>query len=114
MRPLTALAAACIAGAALPTPPALAAQATAASRQPAPADSSLARARRVLRTTPLIDGHNDLPWRIREDTVRPRDVGAYDLRRRAPGMTDIARLRRGMVSVQFCSVYIPGEREEPL
>jgi membrane dipeptidase len=69
----------------------------------------VALARRVLRATPLTDGHNDLPWRIRGDTIRPRDVDAYDLRRRTPGHTDIERLRRGMVGAQFWSVYIPGE-----
>ena len=29
-------------------------------------DSHAAKVRRVLETTPLIDGHNDLPWPIRE------------------------------------------------
>jgi len=69
----------------------------------------MARAIRVLRSTPLVDGHNDLPWAIRESKASPRDVGRYDLRARAPGMTDIARLRQGMVGAQFWSVYIPGE-----
>jgi membrane dipeptidase len=76
---------------------------------PPPSERDIALARRVLRATPLTDGHNDLPWRIREDTVRPRDVEAYDLRRRTPGHTDLERLRRGMVGAQFWSVYIPGE-----
>jgi membrane dipeptidase len=73
------------------------------------ADSGMAMVRRVLRTTPLIDGHNDLPWRIREDSTRSRDVEAYDLRKTTPGHTDLARLRKGMVGAQFWSVYIPGE-----
>jgi membrane dipeptidase len=73
------------------------------------ADPYLALARRVLRATPLVDGHNDLPWRIREDSTMARDVEAYDLRKRAPGMTDIERLRKGMVGAQFWSIYIPGE-----
>jgi membrane dipeptidase len=72
-------------------------------------DRHLALARRVLRTTPLIDGHNDLPWRIREDTLLSRDVEGYDLRKPTPGHTDLARLRRGMVGGQFWSIYIPGE-----
>ena len=72
-------------------------------------DRYLALARRVLRTTPLIDGHNDLPWRIREDSVVHGDVEAYDLRKPTPGMTDLARLRKGMVGAQFWSIYIPGE-----
>ncbi|MES2179646.1 MAG: dipeptidase [Gemmatimonadota bacterium] len=72
-------------------------------------DPYLARAKAVLRSTPLVDGHNDLPWRIREDTMHANDIEAYDLRKRTPGMTDFARLREGMVGAQFWSVYIPGE-----
>ena len=72
-------------------------------------DQHMERARRVLRSTPLIDGHNDLPWAIREDTSAPRNVDAYDLRRRTTGHTDLERLRTGMVGAQFWSVYIPGE-----
>src|SRR4051812_23379788 len=74
-----------------------------------PDDQYLARAKRILRETPLIDGHNDLPWRIREDTVARGNVDAYDLRKHAPGHTDLDRLRRGMVGAQFWSVYTPGE-----
>ena len=72
-------------------------------------DPHLALARRVLRTTPLVDGHNDLPWRIREDSILHGDVDGYDLRKRAPGHTDLARFRKGMVGAQFWSIYIPGE-----
>ncbi len=72
----------------------------------------MARALRVLRAHPVLDGHNDLPWRIREDSVHPRDVVGYDLRSGTPGMTDLARLRQGRVGAQFWSVYIPGERED--
>jgi len=75
----------------------------------APDDQYLARAKRILRQTPLIDGHNDLPWRIREDSVARGNVDAYDLRRPTPGHTDLARLRKGMVGAQFWSVYTPGE-----
>ena len=73
------------------------------------ADSNLARAKRILKTTPLVDGHNDLAWRIREDKRTPRDVEAYDLRTTTPGHTDLARMKEGMVGAQFWSVYIPGE-----
>ena len=60
---------------------------------------------RVLATTPLVDGHNDLPWEIRNSA--DRDVAAYDLRSRTPGHTDIQRLRAGGVGAQFWSVYVP-------
>ncbi|MEP7066697.1 MAG: membrane dipeptidase, partial [Gemmatimonadota bacterium] len=73
------------------------------------ADANLARAKRILRTTPLVDGHNDLAWRIREDKHAPRDVEAYDLRKTTAGHTDLARLQKGMVGAQFWSVYVPGE-----
>lgn len=69
-------------------------------------------ARRVLARTPLIDGHNDLAWTIREYEEAPRDVAAYDLRSRTPGQTDIPRLRAGMVGAQFWSVYVPYEAIE--
>jgi membrane dipeptidase len=73
-------------------------------------DPHLEKARRVLEAVPLVDGHNDLPWYIRDDVRQsPRDVEAYDLRQRTPGNTDLARLKRGMVGGQFWSVYIPGE-----
>jgi len=73
------------------------------------AETDLDRARRILSTTPLIDGHNDLPWAIRESKTAPRDVNAYDLRQRTAGHTDLERLRQGLVGGQFWSIYIPGE-----
>jgi membrane dipeptidase len=73
-------------------------------------DTHLEKARRVLQAVPLVDGHNDLPWYIRNDfTQAPLDVEAYDLRRPTPGNTDLARLQRGMVGGQFWSVYVPGD-----
>ena len=73
-----------------------------------------ARIDRVLAKTPLIDGHNDLPWEIRER--RTRKQAAIDLRQDASKgvspeikilMTDIPRLRAGRVGGQFWSVWIP-------
>ena len=97
-----ALTFASVSGASLP----LAAQTTSAAPD---APRYLARAKRVLSQTPLIDGHNDLPWRIREDSIARGNVDAYDLRKHAPGHTDLDRLRKGMVGAQFWSVYVPGE-----
>jgi membrane dipeptidase len=58
--------------------------------------------------TPLIDGHNDIPWRMREQ--KPRyDFDAFDLRQPRPTFhTDVARLRAGGLGGQFWSVYVPG------
>ncbi|MEP7382490.1 MAG: dipeptidase [Gemmatimonadota bacterium] len=85
--------------------------ALAQATKPAASDAAhLAKVRRVLATTPLVDGHNDLPWYIREEfKASPRNVDAYDLRKPTSGNTDIARLRKGMVGGQFWSVYVPGE-----
>ncbi|MGH7709637.1 MAG: dipeptidase [Gemmatimonadaceae bacterium] len=73
------------------------------------ADVHMAKARRVLRAVPLIDGHNDLPWAIRNSAQAPRDVDAYDLRKTTSGHTDIARIKKGMLGAQFWSIYIPGD-----
>lgn len=72
-------------------------------------DPALAHARKLLKSTILVDGHNDLPWMIREDPKAPMDVEAYDLRQRTTGETDLARLRQGLLGAQFWSVFVPGE-----
>ena len=81
------------------------------------ADDYQHRIDQVLLQTPLIDGHNDLPWEIRERYKS--DVGAINLAADTshlpaePGqaaiMTDIPRLRAGHVGAQFWSVWIPVE-----
>ncbi|HEY8106610.1 MAG TPA: dipeptidase [Gemmatimonadales bacterium] len=72
-------------------------------------DSPLARVRRLLRSVPLIDGHNDLAWRIRTHGKPPMDVAAYDLRKTTSGHTDLERLARGQVGAQVWSVFLPGD-----
>jgi membrane dipeptidase len=79
---------------------------------PAPSAAMLAHAKRLLESTPLVDGHNDLPWAIRESKTAPMDVNAYDLRQRTSGHTDLARLKEGRVGAQFWSVYVPGEYKD--
>jgi membrane dipeptidase len=71
------------------------------------AEDPLARAKALLARHPVVDGHNDLPWAIRENAEAPRDVEAYDLRRPTAGDTDLERLRQGGVGGQFWSVYVP-------
>ena len=68
-----------------------------------------ARAREILRTTPLIDGHNDLPWALRQGYGNdPHAVDlATDLDASTALHTDIPRLRAGGVGGQFWSVYVP-------
>jgi membrane dipeptidase len=70
-------------------------------------DAALRHARELLREAPLVDGHNDLPWVIREDEKAHGNILFYDLRVRAPHETDLARLREGQVAAQFWSVWIP-------
>jgi membrane dipeptidase len=74
--------------------------------QPTPEKDLLERAHRLLGSTPLIDGHNDLPWAMREGTWY--DFDSVDIRTPQPQlMTDIPRLREGRVGGQFWSVYVP-------
>lgn len=75
-------------------------------------DPHLQTALRVLTTTPLIDGHNDLPWQIRNFEEAPTDVGAYGVKERDAGHTDIRRLREGRLGAQFWSVYVPADAME--
>lgn len=72
------------------------------------------RALRILATTPLIDGHNDLPWAIRNSELGPHDVALddHDLRAPTPFHTDIDRMFEGGVGGQFWSVYIPFDAVE--
>jgi membrane dipeptidase len=69
----------------------------------------MARARALQAQVPLIDGHNDYPWAVRENDPG-RDLAALDIRERQPKtMTDIPRLRAGGVGGQFWSVYVPAD-----
>ncbi len=80
-----------------------------------------ARVAAILKKTPLIDGHNDLPWEIRErfrSKVSAVDLNADTSKLAAPDgapalMTDIGRLRRGGVGGQFWSVFVPVEMQGP-
>src|SRR5918994_1167409 len=78
---------------------------------PAQPDARLLdRARALLKSSPLIDGHNDYPWAVRENAQQ--DLEKLDIRKPQPSvMTDIARLRSGGVGGQFWSVYVPVELE---
>ena len=67
---------------------------------------TLALTRAMLSRFPLIDGHNDLPWEIREKFAL--DPAAAALTGRVVGThTDIPRLVEGGVGGQFWSVYVP-------
>ena len=71
-----------------------------------------ARIDRVLKATPLIDGHNDLAEELRENYSGKTAGLASGTDQWKPAlMTDIARLHRGRVGGQFWSVFIPAEVE---
>ena len=70
------------------------------------------RVERVLKRSPVIDGHNDLAWEIRElhdAKVEAVDLSADTAHLPYPLQTDIPRLHKGHVGGQFWSVYIPAE-----
>jgi membrane dipeptidase len=69
----------------------------------------MTRARALHRATPLVDGHNDFPMALQENSPR-RDLEAFDIRLAQPKFhTDIGRLRQGGVGGQFWSVYVPAK-----
>ncbi len=68
------------------------------------------RARTLLKSTPVVDGHNDLPWALRvlpEVDETRSDAAGVDIVSLPQLHTDITRLRSGGVGVQFWSVYVP-------
>jgi membrane dipeptidase len=68
--------------------------------------SELEAATALLSRHPLIDGHNDLPWGLREE--RGPDADQTNLA--APvdfTHTDLPRLAQGRVGAQFWSVFVP-------
>jgi membrane dipeptidase len=85
------------------------------------ADDYQHRVEQILLRTPLIDGHNDLPWEIRERFKN--DLSAVDMKSDtkrlpfppdgAPLMTDIPRMRAGQMGGQFWSVWIPSAMRGP-
>ncbi|WP_405459218.1 dipeptidase [Streptomyces sp. NBC_00101] len=66
----------------------------------------LRRARDLLAVHPVVDGHNDLPWALREQVGY--DLNDRDLAQDQTGLlhTDLPRLRAGGVGAQFWSVYV--------
>jgi membrane dipeptidase len=64
----------------------------------------------ILREVPLIDGHNDLPWKFRKLSKDGLDALAFfgDTTRLIPPLvTDVKRLKAGGVGGQFWVAYVP-------
>ncbi|MFF3876207.1 dipeptidase [Streptomyces sp. NPDC001978] len=74
--------------------------------------TSLDEARALLREFPVVDGHNDLPWALREQVrydLDARDIAAHQ---NAHLHTDIPRLREGGVGAQYWSVYVRSDQPD--
>jgi membrane dipeptidase len=66
------------------------------------------QAQNLLQRFPLIDGHNDLPWALRQRAQGDASQVRFDLDTPAEGLhTDLPRLAAGRVGAQFWSVYVP-------
>ncbi|XP_076029223.1 dipeptidase 1-like [Oratosquilla oratoria] len=79
----------------------------------------LESAKALLADSPLIDGHNDLPWNVRKflhNKLHSFNL-SDDLRNEKPwrksifSHTDLPRLKKGHVSAQFWSAYVPCESQ---
>ncbi|WP_230481651.1 dipeptidase [Sphingomonas sp. Leaf21] len=73
------------------------------------------RVETVLARAPIVDGHNDLPWELRDTGVVPESP-ALTVDTTAlphPLQTDLPRLKRGGVGGQFWSVWIPADVTGP-
>ncbi|MCX5363061.1 dipeptidase [Streptomyces sp. NBC_00124] len=68
--------------------------------------SSVETARALLREFPVVDGHNDLPWALREQVRYDLDARDIATDQSAHLHTDLARLRAGGVGAQYWSVYV--------
>lgn len=66
----------------------------------------IARATELLAAHPVVDGHNDLPWALREQVRYDLDRLDIGTDQSASLHTDIPRLRAGGVGAQFWSVYV--------
>jgi membrane dipeptidase len=74
-----------------------------------PASAQSDRIRRILRETPLVDGHNDVPEQYAErvkDHLDKIDLASDTSKLVPPMHTDIPRLKAGGVGGQFWSVYV--------
>ena len=83
----------------------------------APLPTPEARAEKVLAASPVVDGHNDLPWEIRQNAggkVAEVDLDKSTAAGPRPLQTDWPRARAGHLGGQFWSVYIPAASLGPI
>ncbi|XP_060535679.1 dipeptidase 1-like isoform X2 [Cylas formicarius] len=82
--------------------------------EPLTQEQRLDLVRKLLKETPLIDGHNDLPWNLRKfvhNKLASLNLSAIGLEepwaQSKWSQTDIPRMRAGLLGAQFWSAYVP-------
>uniref|UniRef100_A0A8C6MLC6 Dipeptidase n=1 Tax=Nothobranchius furzeri TaxID=105023 RepID=A0A8C6MLC6_NOTFU len=68
-------------------------------------DASMTRALKLMSETPLIDGHNDLPWQLRGQFNN--QIKELDLHTLSTTHTNIRKIKQGRLGAQFWSAYVP-------
>ncbi|MGH0119647.1 UNVERIFIED_CONTAM: hypothetical protein FKN15_058098 [Acipenser sinensis] len=73
------------------------------------ADINREKAERLMAETPLIDGHNDLPWQMRQ--LFNNELEKMDLNTLEKTHTNIPKIKAGRLSAQFWAAYVPCESQ---
>ncbi|XP_061830761.1 dipeptidase 1 [Nerophis lumbriciformis] len=68
-------------------------------------DLNMSRALQLMSETPLIDGHNDLPWQLRQQF--DNQLNKVDLNTLGTTHTNIPKIQKGRLGAQFWSAYVP-------
>ncbi|XP_058486026.1 dipeptidase 1 [Solea solea] len=68
-------------------------------------DPHMTRALKLMSETPLIDGHNDLPWQLRKQFNN--QLNKVDLKTLNTTHTNIPKIKDGRLGAQFWSAYVP-------
>ncbi|XP_070617876.1 dipeptidase 1 [Erythrolamprus reginae] len=71
------------------------------------ADVHQLEAARIMSVTPVVDGHNDLPWQLLEKFNNQLSLKAANLTDLQDTHTNIRKLRLGHVGAQFWAAYVP-------
>ncbi|KAG7271494.1 hypothetical protein CRUP_005115 [Coryphaenoides rupestris] len=72
-------------------------------------NDSMSRALKLMSETPLIDGHNDLPWQLRK--LYDNQLSKVDLNTLNSTHTNIPKIKEGRLGAQFWSAYVPCETQ---
>ncbi|XP_060132028.1 dipeptidase 1 [Zootoca vivipara] len=75
------------------------------------ADQNLQEAERIMTTSPVIDGHNDLPWQLLKKFNNQLSLESANLTTLNDTHTNTQKLRLGHVGAQFWSAYVPCETQ---